>query len=214
MTWTRVPWLLMSLLVLGCEAQRPTHAEAPPNTVVEPTPGADAEKASAAAGEPDHEPAAEPDRVEAKPVLGSASLEDARAFLQEFLKPGADLEGLTRQVVPQPGDYARVFEGELASKARQHYERMFADPNAKIGPKAGQTELVLFAATTEELRAGTGDALEFPGGYKRVADQLAPGVTWFRFKFVKPGERAGMAFDGLTFIDGRWAMFPKPWRIK
>ena len=34
-----------------------------------------------------------------------------------------------------------------------------------------------------------------------------------RFKFVKPGQTFGMAFDGLVYINGKWCIFPKPYRI-
>jgi hypothetical protein len=32
-----------------------------------------------------------------------------------------------------------------------------------------------------------------------------------RWKFVKPGETIGMAYDGLVFVNGHWAWFPKAW---
>jgi hypothetical protein len=35
----------------------------------------------------------------------------------------------------------------------------------------------------------------------------------YRWKFTKPGETLGMAFDGLYQINGRWVLMPKPWRI-
>ena len=82
-----------------------------------------------------------------------------------------------------------------------------------ISPKAGQTELLLWNATSEELNEGTGDAGQFPGGYQEAAKHLKPGVTWYRFKFVEPGKTLGMAFDGLACINGRWTIFPEPWRV-
>jgi hypothetical protein len=46
---------------------------------------------------------------------------------------------------------------------------------------------------------------------KRVAEHLKPGLTLYRFKFVKPGETVGMAYDGLVHVNGHWVMLPKPW---
>ena len=37
-------------------------------------------------------------------------------------------------------------------------------------------------------------------------------MTWWRWKFTKPGEDLGMAYDGLVFVNGHWAWFPKPYR--
>ena len=45
-----------------------------------------------------------------------------------------------------------------------------------------------------------------------MAGQLQSGVTLYRFKFVKPGEGLGMAFDGLVHVNGHWVIIPKPWR--
>ena len=29
----------------------------------------------------------------------------------------------------------------------------------------------------------------------------------------EPGEELGMAFDGLTYVNGNWRIFPKPYRL-
>ena len=46
-----------------------------------------------------------------------------------------------------------------------------------------------------------------------IHDKIEPGHTIYRFKFVQPGKNIGMAFDGLVKVNGRWVIFPKPWRI-
>ena len=38
-------------------------------------------------------------------------------------------------------------------------------------------------------------------------------VPIVRFKFVKQGETTGMAFDGLIYVNDRWVIMPKPWRV-
>ena len=65
----------------------------------------------------------------------------------------------------------------------------------------------------EELQTRAGASHYFPGGYRRAAKILRRGHTVYRWKFVKPGEKLGMAFDGLVYLNGRWLFFPKPWRI-
>ena len=39
-----------------------------------------------------------------------------------------------------------------------------------------------------------------------------PGA-WAVAGFVEPGESLGLAFDGLIFVNGRWVLMPKPWRV-
>ncbi|MEO0482746.1 MAG: hypothetical protein AAF138_03905, partial [Planctomycetota bacterium] len=53
---------------------------------------------------------------------------------------------------------------------------------------------------------------DFPGGYKDVRGMMQGSYPIFRFKFVAPGERSGMAFDGLIYINDRYVLMPKPWR--
>lgn len=81
-----------------------------------------------------------------------------------------------------------------------------------VAPKAGQTEVKIFSATSEEMKSWTGNAGEFAGGWKEVAPKLKAGLKIYRFKFVEPGKDLGMAFDGLIYVNGNWRIFPKPWR--
>jgi hypothetical protein len=63
------------------------------------------------------------------------------------------------------------------------------------------------------LNAYEGDHAEFPTSFLALADSsLNPDLTHYAFKFVKPGETTGMAFEGLTHVNGKWKLFPKPWR--
>lgn len=137
----------------------------------------------------------------------------AKALLADLMKPDADRKAMTKALKPQAEDYAAYFDGDAADKAKKGYEKLWSDPKAVISPKDGQTELLLWTATTDDLKAGKGNAGKFPGGYKRVADKLKPGITVVRFKFVKPGAKIGMAFDGLAYVNGHWAFFPKPWHV-
>ncbi len=135
----------------------------------------------------------------------------ARALLTKFLAPGADRAALTKPLRPTKADYAALFDAPTAGKLQPQYDEHWDKEPMVIEPKAGQTELKLWAATSEDLQQGKGNAREFPGGWKKVAPHLTAHQTWYRFKFVKPGEDLGMAFDGLTFVNGHWVMCPKPW---
>ena len=142
-----------------------------------------------------------------------ATEEGAKALLAEFVKPGADHAALSRQLRPTADDYKAVFEPDLAAKAESVYGPAWDGGQLVVAPKAGQTEVKVFSATSEELKGWTGGASEFPGGYKDVAAQIKPGLKVYRFKFVEPGEDLGMAYDGLVNVNGHWRIFPKPWRV-
>ena len=92
--------------------------------------------------------------------------------------------------------------------------RLAADGQLAIQPGDPEwTQLVLRAATTDDLRAGNQKAGYFPGGYARVAKSLKPGLPVFAWEYVKPGADAGMPYDGLYFVHGRWVWVPKPYRL-
>lgn len=135
----------------------------------------------------------------------------AEALLRRFLAPNADHAALTRDLAPTPADYRAVYREPLATALEQQYAPLWRNP-PPIRPKPGQTALLLTIATTEALMAHEPVLAEFPGGYRRILDRMNPGVPIVRFKFVRPGETLGLAFDGLVHVNGRWVLIPKPWR--
>ena len=137
----------------------------------------------------------------------------AKALLQQFLDPNIDKAGLTKKLRPHAKDYKKVFKGGAAKQAYEGYLKPWDEGKIVVRGKAGQTELLLWSATTEELQKGTGDAGAFPGGYSAAAPHFKEGLTFYRFKFVRPGEKLGFAWDGLIFVNGHWVIFPKPWRV-
>jgi hypothetical protein len=139
----------------------------------------------------------------------------AREILERLLAAGATGAGTTlaRELLcPREGDYEKAFLPSMADALQRAYAPFWATNQMAPRPKAGQTQVLVFLATTEDLQAYNDRARQFPGGYKTVAPYLAPERVWVRWKFVRPGESLGMAFDGMVWLDDHWAWFPKPWR--
>jgi hypothetical protein len=140
----------------------------------------------------------------------------AKDLLAEFLKPDADRKKMTMDLRPTKADYRAFYADEAtADRAEAFFDKLWSSGDAAVAPKEGQTELKLYSATTEQLSAlvPEGEAAEFPTGMQSLASNLKPNLTIYGFKFVKPGETTGMAFEGLTHINGKWRLFPKPWRF-
>jgi len=130
------------------------------------------------------------------------------------LRTSNDAAGMTKALKPTSADYKAVFTDDFAAKAEKGYEELWNDPKSVIGADPANTELKLFKATTDDIKAWTHDVeMDFPGGYEKVKDSFKPGLTVYRWKYVKPGETLGMAYDGLIYVNNHWAWFPKPWRI-
>ena len=139
----------------------------------------------------------------------------ARAMLAEFLKPGADLKALSLKLRPTRADYEAVFEKPFAAKLEAMYDAPWKAGQMVIAGKPGQTEVLLRKVASSEARNWSSKASEtLPGGYKSIASDIKPGQTIYTFKFVKPGENLGMAYDGLVYVNGQWRIFPKAWRAK
>jgi hypothetical protein len=138
----------------------------------------------------------------------------AKALLTEFQKPGADTKKLTMELKPETADYKAFYKEEsTAKRAEDYFAKLWAGGNAVVAPKEGQTELKLASATPKDLSESTGQYAEFPTSMQALGDELNPNITVYAFKFVKPGETSGMAYEGLTYVNGKWKLFPKPWQF-
>lgn len=118
--------------------------------------------------------------------------------------------GKTRAAVfaPRDGDFARIFTPSLVDTAIATYTPMW-NGGVEITAKPEQTEMLLRAARAENL--GATDT--FPGGYKQIAPHLLPGRVWLAWKYVRPQQTVGMAYDGLVWLDDHFVWCPKPWRL-
>ena len=157
-------------------------------------------------------PAAEPGDAPSAAAVLQGNEEGARALLAQFVASNADHAALTRSLRPTSSDYKSLFDAQAAAKIEAAQAKDWDSNKAVIKPKPGQTEVKVWGATGADLAKGTGNAKEFPAGYKKVAKHLAPSVLFFRFKFVEAGKETGTAYDGLAFVNGHWVIAPKPWR--
>jgi len=140
------------------------------------------------------------------------TMEGAKELVGAFLVEGVDGKAVSNALRPKPEDYAAVFSAD-AEAIQAKYDAMWEGGEVVINRDASQTELVLWASPSEGfLNMLEGDSQYFPGGYLKAAAHLKPGLTFYRFKFVAPGEELGMGWDGLVYVNGHWAVFPKPWR--
>jgi len=111
-----------------------------------------------------------------------------------------------RELRPRDDDYAKTFAATVVDRARRHYEELWAGPLDFRHPEPG--------AHVEIHVAPLGDDHElFPGRRREVAAILLPGRVWASWRYVTPGRRAGLSYDGLAWCDDHWAWFPKPYRL-
>jgi hypothetical protein len=140
--------------------------------------------------------------------------EGARKVLTEIRT--ARMPSGIQSLRPATADYKALFQDAFAAKAESYYnaefwattepEELMADP--------GQTEIRISKATTEDISAWTPEARQqFPGGYEKIRGEFKPGLTVYSWKYIKPGEERGIAYDGLVHVNGHWTFLPKPYRV-
>jgi hypothetical protein len=137
-----------------------------------------------------------------------------RPLLEALVDP-ARREGALASIRPREGDAARVFQGSAADLAAldARYARLWeADPPRVRAPAASVT-LRIVVATAGMLLPDAPMAKAFPPSWARVAERLRPERTWVAWSYVPTGPGRANDYDGLVWIDDRWAWFPAPWRV-
>jgi len=142
-----------------------------------------------------------------------AAIEVLKQELTPLIQTLASVQGheLVAALRPQPADYARAFEPDIVEQARAIYEALWADPPRVQSMPAG-SQLKLAIAPAGMLLEENELSRQFPGGYRAIAPLLNPHRVWVAWKLIPPGKDAGMAYDGLVWLEDHWAWFPKPYR--
>ena len=92
---------------------------------------------------------------------------------------------------------------ESAKKLQAYCDAVYKElDQAGAAGKPNQTEILVFGPSSEEL----------PGGYKDARQHFKADVKFYGFKYVAPGEKLGMSFDGVFEVDGKWYFLPKAHR--
>lgn len=134
--------------------------------------------------------------------------EQLRPFLMGLLRGNAtQIESLR----PRPGDAAKAFAPEFATAAGDVYAALWASP-PRITSMPSDSSLQLNIAPAGMLAEDNELSWRFPGGYRAIAPLLDPHRVWVAWKYIPRGKDAGMAYDGLVWLDDHWAWYPKPYR--
>jgi hypothetical protein len=129
-----------------------------------------------------------------------------------------NMEAAMRAMRPKPEDYADLFQGKTADAVRAFEDKaIWNGTDFPPRPPAG-VQVSLTAATTAQLQAGGTDASAAFFGWKGIAGQLQPGLTFYSMEMstadAKPGKEPSydIGFDGIVYLNGRWVAVPSPWQ--
>lgn len=162
-------------------------------------------------------PIAEKDGAEGLKALFEASAATCNA--KEFAKGKA----LTLSVIPTKDHLKKLFKddapADLFDKMLEQYKSLPPD-DEKVAcifvPGEGRTEITVHASSVEDLIAykeGTPAFEEFPGGAKKLAEQvLKPGATFYEVEVTEPGKDTGTKFHMFFWDGAQWRMLGAGWR--
>lgn len=139
-------------------------------------------------------------------TLGTLRLlaEAARGFIGR-LSERSYVAGLA----PRREDIAKLFDEDIASEVADLVMAEWARPPlAENDP--GRPTLTITAATAGLLRFPSELSDPFPRGYRDIAPWMVPGRVWLAWTWSKAPGEFGTRYDGLVWVDDRWALLPKP----
>lgn len=147
---------------------------------------------------------------------GTASdgVEGLRSAMKAFMGVDkAKAAELSRQFKPTEADCVAILGDTLGKKVSAEIEKIWNDDTMVISFRESQTEIIIHAAKGKDLAAKTGEWSKFAGGYVSMGDKLAPETTFYTVRFVEPGKTSGMRYDLFAFVNGKWCVFPKIYRL-
>ena len=135
----------------------------------------------------------------------------AKSLVTALATPNLDAPAATILLRPSPADYKSLFDPATATKIDTLYSPEWDRGSFVIVVRPGQTDIKMFAATPADFKAANDKSKDFPN-YQRIAPHMIGGATWYRFRFVEPGQEGGNTYDGLVYVNSHWVLIPKPWR--
>jgi hypothetical protein len=125
---------------------------------------------------------------------------------------GQDDGSLTAGLRPREEDYAKAFLPPYAQAAKQAYEEVWKEM-PRVSSASPAATLKCHVSPAGMLADDNSLSWHFPRGYRMIAPLLDPHRIWVAWKLIPPGKDAGMAYDGLVWLDERWVWFPRPYRV-
>jgi hypothetical protein len=137
--------------------------------------------------------------------------ESVKKMAIDMRKGNASAVKLITSLRPSAADCEAIMESADDAKLLLTYaDKLYGElppDGLSIGDEA-RTETIVFTAKSDDLAAGTNPDL--PGGYTGL--KFKKGLTVYGFKYVKPSETSGMAYDGLIYTGSKFVFIPKMFR--
>ena len=119
----------------------------------------------------------------------------------------------TNAFKPRASDYSLAFSKQAAPKAASIYQALWQGELPLPAPWPGQTRMLVTACFSEWFSQNNDLLDQFPPAYREIAGLLEPGTIWVSWRYTKPDQEKGAAFDGLVQVGDRWVWFLRAHRV-
>jgi hypothetical protein len=131
-------------------------------------------------------------------------------FFERFLEPDIDINALIEKSQPSLYDCKRIFRNEFAIEFYKNSNDFFLR-NDKISSLEEYDYVDYTCVTLENLEKGE----SFAGGMTTLAKNYVfrKGVEFYAIHFKRNNEEYGFTLPVWCYINERWIILPKPWRM-
>lgn len=144
------------------------------------------------------------------------TIESAQDYFEQFINPKSDIAILFSNAQPSVADCKIVFNQKFYKEISDRYHSSYRDQIEsyfEINYLAYKTKVEVKSYTTEDIRNQRDN---LPGGMRQILqkyDALQPNITFYAIKFMDNGKDSGISYSVWCYLNNRWILFFKPWKI-
>jgi len=157
-----------------------------------------------------------PPKLKVKKITFPENEKGARKLLRLLIHKDMDLMKTMLRLRPSKKDYRAFFSNnEIADFAwRYDYNKLWKPAELIYRNKPFKsliTRFTLKKTTTDKFHENGWQI--FTSGYYNNAYLFKKGITVYSFRLYKAGKKNGSLNDCLVYINGRWVLFYKAWKV-
>ena len=137
------------------------------------------------------------------------------SYFEKYLIPNIDYRGLLLQAQPTLSDCKTIFIADFYKDIYDYYNIMYKnllEIQKSVNDLSEYDTFDIYSATYDELEENNH---ELPGGMTILTkhNAIKSNVRFYMIRFRRKHDEHGTTFTAWTFINNRWVLFIKPWRI-
>ncbi len=137
------------------------------------------------------------------------------SFFEKFMIPDIDHKKLLIQAQPTLSDCKNVFKQQYADKIYESYHTQYKNLLQVENTVNDLSEYDSFDFESASFNDLIENNHNLPGGMTILAKKniIKRNITFYKIIFKRKEDNYGTSFTAWTYINNRWVLFIKPWRL-